>query len=240
VATNTTDAQGAYCFYNLTPGTYTVCIAQPTNTTETAGTHTYHWVNSSGQQCWIENDNYQHCKAPGSVETWTAGDGYQHWKNANNQDCWKDQYGNSHTQQCTYVSCDVPTNNCETFTLAACQALTCVNFSYQGTAPKSTVCVTGPSKGICGQTGTYTCCVTNVGTACFATCQVTACGNSYTCPSLSPGQGCSFQINYQYRNSDYGNFNCQATTTCTAYSNNSNYGNSCTAQGSCQTAVGFH
>jgi hypothetical protein len=242
VATNTTDAQGSYCFYNLTPGTYTVRITTPTNTVQTAGTCTYHWVNNSGQQCWIENDGYQHCKAPNTTECWIANDGCQHTKNVSGQDCWTDKYGNTHTQACNYVSCDLPTNNAETFTLASCQALTCVNFSYQGVAPKVVCSVSGPNSGVCGQWGAYTCCVTNVGTACLASCSVTACGGNYTCPSLSPGQGCSFQINYQYRNSDYGNFNCQATANCSAYCQGNNPNNpapTCSAQGSCKTSVGW-
>jgi len=234
VATNLTDALGNYCFFNLTPGTYTVSIVQPTNHVQTAGTHTYHWLNGSYQQCWVENDGYQHCKAAGGGECWTANDGCQHWKNVSGQDCWTDKYGSSHTQACNYVSCDVPTNNAETFTLAACQNLSCVNFSYQGIAPNAVICVTGPSSGTLWQTCNYTCTVTNTGTACFSACQVTACGNSYPCPSLSPGQGCSFQISHQFQWWDCGQFNCQATANCTAYNNNS-----CTAQGNCFTSVSW-
>ena len=234
VATNLTDALGNYCFLNLTPGTYTVSIVQPTNHVQTAGTHTYHWLNGSYQQCWVENDSYQHCKAVGGGECWTAKDGYQHWKNSGGQDCWTDKSGVAHTQSCNYVSCDVPTNNAETFTLTACQNLSCVNFSYQGIAPNAVVCVTGPSSGSLWQTCNYTCTVTNTGTACFSACQVTACGNSYPCPSLSPGQGCSFQISHQFQWNDVGQFNCQATANCTAYNNNS-----CTAQGNCYTSVSW-
>jgi hypothetical protein len=224
VATNRTDSQGSYCFYGLTAGTYTVCINQPTNCNQTAGTHCNHWLNNSYQQCWIENDGYQHWKGGDGVDCWKANDGYQHWKNSNNQDCWKDKYGWSHTQSCNYVSCDVPKGNCETFTLAACQALTNVSFAYQGILVKPVVCVTGPSKGICGKTGTYTCYVTNAGTACIPTCQVTVCGKTYNCPPLIPGQGCSFTFNYQFQYWDYGTFNCKATATCT-YSGNSNNSN---------------
>jgi hypothetical protein len=129
----------------------------------------------------------------------------------------------------------VPKNNCETFTLTPCESLTCVNFAYQGTGACAVVGVTGPSKGICGQTVTFTCSVTNTGNACFNSCQVSACGKNYTCPSLSPGQSCSFQINYQCQNSDYGNFKCQATATCTYGKSN----NSCSAQGSCYTQIGW-
>jgi hypothetical protein len=255
VATNRTSLDGSYCFYNLAPGTYTVCVNQPTNHVQTGGTHNNHWLNNNYQQCWNENDGYQHCKGADGVDRWTANDGCQHWKDLNNQDCWKDKYGYSHSQNCNYTSCDAPKGSCETFTLTACQALTSVNFAYQGILVKPVVCVTGPSKGICGKTGTYTCTVTNSGTACIPICQVTVCGKTYKCPSLSPGQGCSFKFDYQFQNSDYGNFNCKATANCNTQSSNSspnfynyyNYCNyyygysstSCTAQGSCSTSVGY-
>ena len=233
IATNTTDAQGSYCFFNLTPGTYSVSTIQPTGHVQTAGTCTNHWLNSTGQQCWIDRDLYQHWKGGDGVDCWTASDGYQHWKNSANKDCWKDKNGTSHTQNCTYVSCDVPTNNTETFTLALCQALTCVNFSYQGVVPKPVVCVTGPSTGHLWQTAVYTCNVTNTGTACFSACQVTACGKSFTCPPLRAGEGCSFPISYQFQLSDFGSFNCQATASC----NYSSSSNPSTAQGTCNTWV---
>ena len=234
VATTTTGPDGSYCFYNLKPGTYTTCVTQPGYCNQTAGTHVNHWLNNNYQQCWIENDGYQHCKGADGVDRWTAKDGCQHWKNSNNQDCWTDKYGNSHTQQCSYVSCDIPKGNCETFTLTCGQALTGVNFAYQGTLPKCVVCVTGPSKGTCGQQATYTCYVTNTGTACWTACQVSICGKTYKCPALSPGQSCSFNCNYQFQNGDYGSFNCKATASCSTYGGSNN---SCTAQGSCNTSV---
>jgi hypothetical protein len=99
--------------------------------------------------------------------------------------------------------------------------------------PKATVCVTGPCDGKCGQTGNYTCCVTNTGSTCFSACKVTACGQSFSCPALNPGQGCSFSISYQYQTGDVGTFNCQATASCT-YSTASS---PCTATGTCSTKV---
>jgi hypothetical protein len=119
--------------------------------------------------------------------------------------------------------------------LTPCESLTCVNFAYQGVSPKPTVCVTGPSSGYCGQSVTYTCCITNLGTACFTSCQVTACGKTITCPPLSPGQGCSIPVNYQYQWSDCGGFSCQATASCSYPSSN----NPCTAQASCNTWVNW-
>ena len=240
VTTATTDSQGSYCFTNLTPGTYTACIAQPTNCIQTAGTHTTHWLNNNYQQCWKENDGYQHCKGGDGVDRWTASDGCQHWKNSSGQDCWKDKNGYSHSQNCNYVSCDVPKGNCETVTLTCGQALTSVNFAYQGILPKCVVSVTGPSKCVWGQTATYTCFLQNTGTACFTACQVKLCGKSYNCPALGPGQSCSFTCNYQFQWSDWGNFKCQATANCTPAYTSSNYSNnssSCTAQGSCNTSV---
>jgi hypothetical protein len=99
--------------------------------------------------------------------------------------------------------------------------------------PKAVVCVTGPCDSKCGQTGTYTCCVTNTGSTCFTACKVSACGQSFTCPALNPGQGCSFKINYTYQSGDVGIFNCQATASC-AYST---AGNPCIAVGTCSTKV---
>jgi hypothetical protein len=233
VATTTTGPDGSYCFYNLTPGTYTVCVTQPGYCNQTAGTHVNHWLNNNYQQCWNENDGYQHCKGADGVDRWTAKDGCQHWKNSNNQDCWKDKYGYSHSQNCNYTSCDIPKGNCETFTLTCGQAQTGVNFAYQGTVAKCDVCVTGPSNGTCGQQATYTCYVTNTGTACWTACKVFICGQTNNCPALSPGQSCSFNCNYQFQNSDCGNFSCTATATCT-YSGSSN---PCTGSASCPTTV---
>jgi len=235
VATNLTDSQGSYCFYSLTPGTYTVSIVETNGCTQTAGTHTYHWLNNNSQQCWNENDGYQHCKGGDGVDRWTTSDGCQHWKNSNNQDCWTDKYGNSHTQNCTYVSCDIPKTNSETFTLPPCGNISYVNFAYQGNVPKVVYCVNGPSTGCWGQTATYNCCITNTGTACFTGGQVTACGKSVTCPPLSPGQGCSLPVSYQFQWWDCGSFSCQSAASC----NYPTSSNPCTAQASCSTWVNW-
>ena len=235
LGTNYTDLTGAYCFYNLTPGTYTVSINQPTNSVQTAGCHTNHWIDNSGQDCWNETDGNQHCKPAGGCENWIASDGYCHSKNSGGQDCWTDKYGTQHSQNCVYVSCNIPKGNVETFTLGPCESKNGVIFAYQGVQSTAIVCVTGPGKGVCGQWGSYTCCVTNTGNACFKSCSVTCCGGTYTCPPLSPGQGCSFTCNYQYQWGDYGNFNCKATASCSTYSS----GTPCSAQGSCSTPVGW-
>jgi len=176
------------------------------------------------------------------VDCWIASDGCLHWLgstvwvNSTNTECWKDKYGVSHSQPCSYVSCNIPKGDCETFTLAACGSNTNVNFAYQGYAPQCTVAVSGPSQGICGQTLTYTCTCTNTGNACFTACQVTCCGTTHTCPPLEPGQGCSFNCSYTCKNSDFGNFNCQANASCTC----SGTGSSCSGSGSCTTKVGFY
>lgn len=235
VATATTDNTGGYCFYNLTPATYSVSIVAPSNHIQTAGCHTNHWQDDGGNDCWNENDGYQHYKGADGVDCWNANDGCKHSINSYGQDCWKDKSGATHTQNCSYTSCNVPKNNVETFTLAGCEAKAGVNFSYQGVAPSCAVTVTGPSKGICGKTYSYTCTVTNTGTACFSTCNVTACGGSYACPSLKPGEGCTFQFNYCYKTSDYGNYNCKATASC----NYNGSSNPCTGQSSCNTPVGY-
>jgi hypothetical protein len=99
--------------------------------------------------------------------------------------------------------------------------------------PKATVCVTGPCDSKCGQTGTYTCCVTNTGSTCFSACKITCCGQTFTCPALSPGQGCSFKCNYTFQSGDVGTFTCKATASCT-YSTSSS---ACTTSDTCSTNV---
>ena len=234
IATNTTDGNGNYCFYNLSPGTYTVTVPGLTNSyTQTGGTCTNHWLNNSGYDCWYENDGYQHWKNTSGTDCWIANDNCQHYKNSNGYDCWTDKYGSQHQQPCNYTSCNTPNNNSVTVTLTACQSKTGVNFSYAGTSPKATVCITGPASAFCGQTITYTCCVTNTGTLCFNGGSVSVCGNNYTCPPLSPGQGCSFKCNYYVNYYDYPNLNCKATASCSpAYGNQQ-----CNYQGSCNTKV---
>src|SRR5262249_24896592 len=148
-------------------------------------------------------------------------DGYQHHKNSYGQDCWTDRYGYSHSQNCTYVSCNIPKGNAETFTLGPCENKRSVNLSYQGNAASCSISVSGPSKGTCGKTSTYTCKVTNNGNCCFNSCQITCCGQNFNCPSLSPGQSCTFQCNYTCKYTDYGNFKCQASASCNY--NGSNY-----------------
>ncbi len=236
VATKTTDGQGSYCFMNLTPGTYTVTVVSAATYTQTAGTCTNHWMDNNGYDCWNECDGYQHWKTTSGTDCWTAKDGYQHYKNSSGQDCWTDKYGYQHSQACTYTSCNAPKNNSETVTLAACVAKTGVNFAYQGTASKATVCVTGPSTAKCGQTISYTCTVTNTGSLCFGSGTVYVCGNSYNCPPLSPGEGCSFQCNYYVKTTDYGNLNCQASANCYGSSGGQKYSYS----GNCNTSVSYH
>jgi hypothetical protein len=234
IATNYTDGTGAYCFYNLTPGTYSVVVSS-TNYTQTAGCHTNHWLDVSNNDCWFESDGYQHCKSISTgSECWNDNYGCQHTINSYGQDCWKDLSGLCHTQNCTYVSCNAPKGDTETVTLTGCEALSCVNFAYQGSTPQCSVTVSGPSSGTCGRTCTYTCHVTNTGNLCFNSCTVNVCGGSYNCPSLQPGQDCSFQFNYCYKTTDCGTFNCQAVATC-GYNKSGGY---CSGKGSCNTSVG--
>lgn len=235
IATNHTDGEGNYCFYSLAPGTYTISVTPPGSYTETAATCTNHWQNSSGYDCWFDNDGYQHWKNASGTDCWIANDGCQHYKNSYGQDCWTDKYGVQHQQNCTYTSCNVPNPNGETVTLTACLAKTGVNFSFTGSSPKATVCVTGPPSAYCGQTITYTCCVTNTGTLCFNGGTVNVCGNNYNCPPLSPGQGCSFKCNYFVNYYDYPSLNCKATANCSpAYGNQQ-----CSFQGTCNTKVSW-
>ena len=236
VATTTTDANGAYCFYGVNAGTYTVVVTPPAGYVQSAGSTSYHWKDANGQTCWWDNDNYQHCKGSNGVDYWTASDGCQHWKDSYGRDCWKDRYGYQHSQPCNYVSCDSRKDNTETVTVGPCDAKTCIDFAYYGSSCKGVVCVTGPSKARCGDTITYTCTVSNTGTQCFAGgCRVYICGKYYTCPNISPGGSCSFQVPYQVGWYDCGSHKCQATAYCYPSS-----GNPCTTQSYCTTSVSWY
>jgi hypothetical protein len=215
VATVTTDANGNYCFYNLPAGSYTVSIVQPSNCKQTAGTTTHHWKDNYGKICWKDNDNYTHWKDSNNTDCWNAKDGYMHWKDSYGRDCWKDRYGNNHWQNCNYVSCDARVDNTEPVTLGQCEAKGDVDFAYMGTAPKTQVCITGPTRAKCGDTITYTCKVSNLGNVCFTGgCKVQVCGQWFTCPNLSPGQDWTCKKDYKVQWGDFGTLNCHVTATC--------------------------
>jgi hypothetical protein len=215
VFTVKTDAHGNYCFSNLPTGTYTVAVVQPSNCKQTAGTTTRHWKDNSGRTCWKDNDNYVHWKDSNNTDCWNAGDGYMHWKDSYGRDCWKDQRGTTHSQSCNYVSCDACVNNTETMTLSCGEAKTDVDFAYMGTAPKTHVCISGPTRAKCGDTITYNCTVSNLGNVCFTGgCKVQICGQWFTCPNLSPGQNWTCTKNYSVQRGDFGTLNCNVTATC--------------------------
>jgi len=215
VATVTTDANGNYCFYNLPAGSYTVSIVQPSNCKQTAGTTSHHWKDNYGRTCWKDNDSYTHWKDSNNTDCWNANDGYMHWKDSYGRDCWKDRYGNNHSQNCNYVSCDARVDNTEPVTLGQCEAKGDVDFAYMGTAPKTQVCITGPTRAKCGDTITYTCKVSNLGNVCFTGgCKVQVCGQWFTCPNLSPGQDWTCKKDYKVQWGDAGTLNCHVTATC--------------------------
>jgi hypothetical protein len=106
-------------------------------------------------------------------------------------------------------------NNTETVTLTCGEAKTDVDFAYMGAAPKTQVCISGPTRAHCGDTITYTCKVSNLGNVCFTGgCKVQFCGQSFTCPNLSPGQNWSCTKKYTVQWSDFGTLNCKVTATC--------------------------
>jgi hypothetical protein len=215
VTTVKTDVNGNYCFYNLAAGNYTVAIVQPYSCKQTAGTTTHHWKDNYGKICWKDNDNYTHWKDSNNTDCWNANDGYMHWKDSYGRDCWKDRYGNNHWQNCNYVSCDARVDNTEPVTLRQCEAQGDVDFAYMGTAPKTQVCVSGPTRAKCGDTITYTCKVSNLGNVCFTGgCKVQVCGQWFTCPNLSPGQDWTCKKDYKVQWGDAGTLNCHVTATC--------------------------
>lgn len=244
VASTTTDTNGAYCFNGLSGGSYLISITPPAGYAEIAASTGYHWKDSYGRNCWLENDGYAHCLNNGT-ECWLDNNSCLHWKDAYGNDCWKDGSG-SHCKPCCYTSCNTTNlNNTLCVTLTNCQTALNVNFALTGIQPKLSVCVTAPSTGKCGQTITYTCCVTNTGNVCFK--GGTIChniGNSggfgwnggtcYTtsCPPLAPGQSCVVTQQCPLSSWNYGTLGCQATVTC-----NQTYGGTCSGQSYCTTQV---
>ena len=120
--------------------------------------------------------------------------------------------------------------------LSSCQNVTGISFGYTGTTRSCVVTLSCPTSAKCGDTVNYSCTVTNTGTTCFSKVQVTSpnCGGwQLTCPTpVKPGESCTFNQSYTFRNWDAGTFTCNATAT--GYPSN---GNSASCQSSCTTRV---
>jgi len=247
VGTITTDANGGYCFTNLSGGNYTVSVAAPSGYSQTAATTSYHWKDCYGRVCWQENDGYIHCTSSGT-ECWWDKSNTCHWKDSYGRDCWKDNYGNTHCQPCGYQTCNATSyNNKITVSLTNCTSKTDVDFAYTGSKSCVSVTCSTPSYVKCGQSYTYTCTVVNNGNVCFTggtVCHTIGnCGgwgwNNCTtitdqCPPLSPGQKCTFTHKCSTSSWNCGTIGCQANVTC--YSNKS--GN-CSGQNSCYAQCGW-
>ncbi len=250
ISTTVSDANGGYCFSNLAGGNFVVTINPPANYCQTAASTSYHWKDSYGRICWQENDGYIHCLSSGT-ECWWDKSSTCHWKDSYNRDCWKDNYGSTHCQPLCYKSCNASSNNntiC--VTLTNCTSLTDVDFAYAGTKPCVAVSCTGPGYVKCGQSYTYTCCVTNTGNVCFKGGNVcTTVGNcnnwggwgnncnNFTgnCPPLSPGQSCKFTVKCSFNSWNCGTVTCQSQVNCSP-----NYGNtSCAGQSTCYSQCGY-
>jgi hypothetical protein len=240
--TTQTDASGGFCFFGLPAGTYTVVVTPPAGYAQTGGTVTSHWQDSSGRDCWRDNDGYTHYRDCNDRDNdsygrgkdcWTASDGYTHWRDSSGRDCWQDYRGYSHSQSCSYTSCDSRLDNSESITLKSCENRTGVNFAYTGNQCKAVVTVTGPNNAKSGDTITYNCTVVNTGTACFTKgCKLDAAGTSNSCSTLKPGASWTFQVKYKTRSSDAGNLACQAVATCSSY-----ISNPVTVQSICYTQI---
>jgi|GEM_PF-923322 len=107
----TTDTNGGYCFNGLQPGTFVVVVTPPAGYQQTAGTTACHWRNNDGRDCWLDNDNYLHCKKS-QTECWTDKDSCKHWKDDSGNDCSYDKSNNYHCQPCSYQPCS--RSNCTT------------------------------------------------------------------------------------------------------------------------------
>ena len=232
VQTTKTDTNGAYCFYDITPGTYKVVVTTPSGYTQTAGTCKPQWKDRYGRSCWKDNDGYTHWKEDGR-DCWNDRYGTKHWKDDYGRDCWKDRYGRNCYQNWNYTSCNAPKGNEETVVVTACGAEANVNFSYKGTQQKVECKISGPSSVRCGDYATYTCTVSNTGNACFTKgCKVNVCGRDYDCPKLSPGECYTFKVKCSFSWYDYGDYYCRATATCYSSSGTPSYD-----QSYCQTSI---
>lgn len=100
--------------------------------------------------------------------------------------------------------------------------------------PCVSVCVCGPANATCSTTGTYTCNVTNTGNAAFSSCAVSFFGQTFSCPALQPGCGCSIPVGYTFQVCDCGTF-CRtavATAVCATPC-----APTCSGQSTCTTKV---
>lgn len=226
-ASTSTDTNGLYCFNGLAAGKYVVSVTPPSGYKQTAASTGYHWKDTLGRHCWIENDGYYHC-INGGTEYWLDKENCLHWKDSWGRDCWKDRYGYYRWQYCGYKSCNSDSyDNKLCVTLTNCESRLNANFSYTGTKPAISCSVSVPTSVRCGDTITITCTITNTGNVCFkggtichtlGDCNWWGWNNcsSYTsvCPQLSPGDWCvvtqKCKINTWYS----GSYGCQTKVNC--------------------------
>lgn len=107
-------------------------------------------------------------------------------------------------------------------------------YTLSNPLPCVKVCVCGPANGTCSTACTYTCNVTNTGNAPFSSCTLNFLSQTFNCPALAPGQGCSFPVGYTFQTCDCGSF-CRtavATAVCATPC-----APTCTGQGTCTTKV---
>ncbi len=94
------------------------------------------------------------------------------------------------------------------FALTAGQNQTGVNFGYTGTAPSVNIVMTGPATAKCGDTITYTICVTNTGNTCvYGGLEVQdplLGGQIFHQTPVAPGQGFCFTRTYVVKTNDAG------------------------------------
>lgn len=140
VATTASDTTGAYCFNNLTGGTYFVSVVVPTDYRLTTGVVTNRWTDGSGQQCWQDGQGHTHWTDSGGQHHWSCGDGSQHYQDHDGKQfcqetsgkfrltwrfcdrdsrddsagktCWQDSSGTSHWQDDQGRDCWKDTTGC--------------------------------------------------------------------------------------------------------------------------------
>jgi len=99
VKTNTTDANGAYCFTGLSAGSYVVVVTPPAGVGKPICSIVKRWTDWSGNQCWNDSDGNQHWTDKNGCHNWNDTSGQHHWQANGNQYC-DLGYGKSCLEDC--------------------------------------------------------------------------------------------------------------------------------------------
>jgi hypothetical protein len=230
--------------------TLTVTVKDSCGNTSPAATLVYNWVNAvPAVRCWVNGLTNSLCLSACSYTCWVTNTGNAPFASCSVTACGQTfscpalnpGQGCSFPINYTFQTKDLGLFNCfatATATCATACAPTCSGYGSCTTtvcgSPSCKVVCSGPTNGLCNSSGTYLCCVTNTGTCPFSSCLLNACGQSFNCPSLNPGQGCCIPVNYTWQIGDCGAFSCNAVAACVCTNSTAP---TCSAQSACGTSV---